>query len=90
MTINNFFLDAFEWRRWDDYKGGPYSELRSYQNHFSKRAIPGEIFIHGKYRKVRYVYTEYLYGIALAKYIACLEDDPDRKLPEVFIKCSSP
>jgi hypothetical protein len=90
MSVTNFSLDAFEWWRGDDYKGGPYSELRSHHNHFSTRAIPGEIVIHGKYRKVRYVYTDYIHDMALAKYVPCFEDDPDRKLPDAFIKCSSP
>lgn len=89
-VVNNFYLDAFEWRRWEDIGNNShdtYSELVSYQSQFSRHTIPTEICIHGKYRKVRYVYSKYLDKVEKAKFIACSEDDPEGKLPPAFVKC---
>ena len=90
MNDTNFLLDAFEWRRWIGVAGLPkddHSELISFQAHISRIDIPTEIYIYGKYRKVRYVFTKYLDAIHLAKYVAAVSDDPEGKLPAAFIKC---
>lgn len=81
-VVNNFFLDAFEWQKWDGY-----SELTSYHAQFARSNIPGEILIHGKYRAVRYLYDDYLLQTQLAKFVPCSDDDPEQKLPPAFVKC---